>query len=592
MRKTGSVPNPSKWLVVFMMILIGQSLAAPRITASIDAKQVLVQESVTLTIEVEGSEVMPQIRLPDINKLALLSGPMQSSNYSYINGKMSSKKSLSYTFVALEPGQVTIPSLKVFLGKQTYQTQTLKLEIVRARRSTSKPVKSQKSVFLKAIPSKYSVYIGEPVSVKYKLFTKVGVYNYQVDKLPDAVGFWAEEIPQASQPRLVSEIIDGVRYNTAVLKHVLYYPTRSGDLLIDPLRTELEIEVQSNQRNRRMFNDPFFNSTRKATKNFLSNPVRIKVKSLPEPRPANFSGAVGKFQIKANLDTNAVFVHDAVGLSITLKGSGNFKSLKLPEPQVPDGVDIFKPERTESIAIRGLKHSGEKRSTYLLVPREPGKVVIDPIEFTYFDLNAQKYITKSSGWIKMTVYDAQGNQPVVTSGYSREEVELMQDDIRYIKAADTKFSKPQAAPFSVSYWSIHVMGILALMGVFGYEYRTRQLQGNTSLRRSVKALTQARKKLKLAQRLSDDSEELRALLHQVIIGYIGARLDIAENAVDTSGLTNLLRDKGLNETIIAETEAFLEGLTMDRFAPGAVQRSASEWIDVTQTLLQDLGRVL
>ena len=582
----------TKLLALLILVLLDTGLAAPRITASIDAKQVLVQESFTLTITVEGSEIMPQIRLPDIKKLALLSGPMQSSNYSYINGKMSSKKSLSYTFVALEPGRVTIPSLDVFLGDKAYRTQVLKLEIVGARSSTSKPGNSQQSVFLRAIPSKNSVYIGEPVSVKYKLFTKVGVYNYQVDKLPDAVGFWAEEIPQASQPRLVSEIVNGVRYNTAVLKQVLYYPTRSGDLLIDPLRTELEIEVKSNQRSRRMFNDPFFNSTRKATKNFLSNPIKIKVKSLPEPRPANFSGAVGKFQLKANLDTSAVFVNDAVGLSIVLKGYGNFRSLKLPEPQVPDGVDIFKPERTESISIRGLKHSGEKRSTYLLVPREPGKLVIDPIEFTYFDLNARKYITKSSGWIKLAVYDAEGNQPVVTSGYSREEVELMQDDIHYIKAADNKFINIQAAPFSVSYWSVHVLGILALIGVFGYEFRTRQLQGNTGLRRSVKALAQARKKLKQAQRLSDDSEELRALLHQVIIGYIGARLNTAENAMDTISLTDLLRDKGLDEALITETAAFLDGLTMDRFAPGAVQRSASEWIAVTQTLLHDLGRAL
>ncbi|NQV15255.1 BatD family protein, partial [bacterium] len=386
-------------------------------------------------------------------------------------------------------------------------------------------------------------------------------------------------------------------YNTAVLKTVLYYPTRSGDLMIDALNAELEVEVKSNQRSRRMFNDPFandpfFGGSRKATKNYLSNSINISVKSLPEPRPDNFSGAVGRFQLKAELDTNAVFANDAVGLSISLTGSGNFKALKFPEPTLPEGIDIFKPERSENVSIKGMKHTGLKKSTYLLVPREPGKVVIDPVTFTYFDLNAQKYITKSSGWIKMTVYDAEGTQPVITSGYSREEVQLMQEDIRYIKAADAKFELSHSAIFPLRFWGLHILGILTLLSVFAYEFRSRQLQGNANLQRRVKAMSQARKKLKKAQHLSEDSQELRALLYQLIAGFIGARLDAAENALDTSDLIKLLKEKNISDTIVVETEQLLEGLNMDRFAPGAVKRSAAEWSEITRKILQELGRVI
>lgn len=597
MRKIGSMGRSLVFRLTLTLLFISSALAEPRISSSVDAKQVLLQESFTWTIEVEGSDEMPNIRLPDIDKVALLSGPAQSSNYTYVNGKMSSKKSLSYTFAALEVGKVTIPSVEVFLGEQSYRTKPLTVTILASQTSSAAANSSGQSVFLRALPSKTSIYIGEPVSIEYKLFTKVGVYNYQVDKLPDAVGFWAEEIPQGSQPRLVSEIVNGVRYNTAVLKTVLYYPTRAGELTIDPLKAELEIEVKSNQRNRRMFNDPFFNDpffsgTKKATKNFLSNRVKINVKSLPEPIPTNFTGAVGQFQIKANLDTNAVFANDAVGLSISLSGVGNFKSFQLPEPQLPDGIDIFKPERSESISIKGMRHRGSKNSTYLLVPRTAGRVIIDPIEFTYFDPSAKKYITKSSGWIKMTVYDAEGTLPLVTSGYSREEVELMQEDIRYIKAADTGFSRAQSSPFGIKYWTMHVFGILALLGIFGYEYRSRKLHGNADLRRSVKAMRSARKKLNHAQKISDDSEALRSQLHQCISGYIGDRLNAAENALDIDELTALLHQKEIPEEIVSETKHYLDGLTLDRFAPGMVKRSSSEWISATQKLLQDLGRVL
>ena len=166
-------------------------LAQPKISSSIDARQVLVQESFTWTIEVSGSDEMPNIRLPDIKRIALLSGPMQSSNYTYANGKASSKKTLTYTFVALEAGPVVIPSVQVYLGKDVYQTNALKLDIVATK--TSRGAKSEQTVFLRAIPSKRTVFIGEPISVKYKLpssslFT-VGLFNKLLGRINMNINF-------------------------------------------------------------------------------------------------------------------------------------------------------------------------------------------------------------------------------------------------------------------------------------------------------------------------------------------------------------------------------------------------------------------
>jgi len=583
-------------LFLIPLICFGQT-GQPRITTTVDAKQILVQESFTWKVEIEGSDHMPDVRLPDMENVALLSGPMQSSNYTYANGKMTAKKSISYTFVALAPGKLEIPRIELFLGNQRFMTKAQTIQVFDSKNAAARNTGSEQPVFIRAIPSKRSVYVGEPISVRYKLFTKVGVYNYQVDKLPDAVGFWAEEVKQSSQPRLVSEVIDGVRYNTAILKTVLYYPTRSGELEIDPLRTELEIEVRGNRQNRRLFNDPFFNDpffsgSRKATKNFLSNPVKINVKPLPEPRPKDFSGAVGQFQINAALDTNAILVNDAVGLNVTLSGRGNFKSLKLPDLEAPEGIDMFKPERSESIGIRNFIHQGKKELTYLLVPRAAGKMQFDPISFTYFDPTQQRYNTLSSGPIQLMVYDADGDQPLVTSGYSREEVALMQEDIRYIKASENDFHVMSASPLGFGFWSIHVLGILILMGTFGYQYWSQQLEGNEDLRRSVTAMRDARHRLKKAQKLSEDSPELRSLLHQCIAGFIGARVNAPENALDTRDLVGLLRERKISAEVVAETRHFLEGITMDRFAPGAIQKPASQWVEETEQLLQNLRKVL
>jgi hypothetical protein len=595
MKRIGNVMPRSGLMILLTALAVGL-YGQPVVNTSFDAKQVLVQETFTWKIEVEGSDEMPVIRLPNIDKLALVSGPMQSSNYSYINGKMSSTKTLSYTFVALEAGKVTIPSVEVRLGRDQVRTKALTVEVVAAKTGGGS-TKNEASVFLRAIPSKRNIYLGEPLSVQYKLFTQVGVYNYQVDKLPDAVGFWAEEINQNSQPRLVSEVIDGVRYNTAVLKTVLYYPTRSGDLVIDPLSTELEIEVKSNQQRRRVFNDPFFNDpffrgTQRATRTFTSDPVKITVKALPEPKPRNFSGAVGNFQIKASLDTNAVMENDAVGLTIKLSGSGNFKSIQVPEPILPEGVDVFKPERVEKVSISSMRHSGSKAATYLLVPREAGTVEIPALVFSYFDLRKQKYITQSTGPIKLSVYDASGSQPVVTSGYSREEVTLMQEDIRYIKESSGDMMPLNASPLGWSFWGYHILGLGILVGLYLFQERQQALKGNKHLLRSSKAMSQAKTQLKKAKKLEENAPELQSLLYNTIVGFIGARLGLAENALDLDTLMAELAKTRLAGDTLEGTRTFLNDLTMDRFAPGAVKRSSAEWIEQTTTLLAQLGRVL
>jgi hypothetical protein len=168
----------------------------------------------------------------------------------------------------------------------------------------------------------------------------------------------------------------------------------------------------------------------------------------------------------------------------------------------------------------------------------------------------------------------------------------MQQDIRYIKPAETNFTKAQSSAMGAGFWALHIVGLLILGGTFAYEYQSKRLDGNVDLRRRTNAFKQAKKQIRKAEKLSEDSEELRALLHQCITGFIGARLNVAENTLDTLEFTQLLSRHNVPEDIINENRAFLEDLAMDRFAPGAVRRSAAEWIAATQDLFHKLRRVL
>ena len=95
MKKIGNEMKSKTVLFIIFLLGITTAYGQVQVTASLDAKQILVKESFTWKLEVEGSDIMPNVRIGDIDKIALLSGPMQSSNYTIVNGKTSSKKTIS-----------------------------------------------------------------------------------------------------------------------------------------------------------------------------------------------------------------------------------------------------------------------------------------------------------------------------------------------------------------------------------------------------------------------------------------------------------------------------------------------------------------
>jgi len=594
-----------KWILVLVLLpVLSSTLAATvQVSASVDARSVLVQQPFKLTVEARDTESMPVVRMPDIDRLAVISGPMQSSNYSWVNGKMSGFKSVTYTLVALTPGDLVIPALDVRVDKQVVKTEPIRLRVVQRGQQTDPAqggaAQETASIFIRAIPSKDEVYLGEPVSVRFKLYTQVSVFNYQIDKFPDAVGFWAEEIEQVRQPRLVSEILDGVRYNTAVLKTVVFYPTRSGELEIDALRAQLEVEVKSNNRRRGLFNDPFFNDplldpfARRVQRNFLSNPLTIQVKPLPEPVPRNYGGAVGTFSLNAKLDTSVLQVNDAVGLHLTLKGKGNFKTLQVPDPDLPEEIDAFKPERSEAIKLVDNQYTGYKQATYLLVPRQPGEYFIESLDFSYFDPRAGNYRQIRTAPLRLQVVQAGKDEQVIVSGYSREEVEMMGEDIRYIKAAGSGFLRMGGTHRgAATLWVSFALGVIAVAASFFWEYHRSRLDQNLALKRRNRALRQAKRILRSAGGLAEGSEQFSAWVNQALLGFIGDRLDLAEHALETRDLLDIVEGRLKDEDLFQELRNLMQILSMDRFAPGYESRSQKELLEKADAVINRLNREL
>ena len=204
---------------------------------------------------------------PTFQDVNILSGPnvMRSSSVSIINGKRESNTTTTYTYFlqSLNTGTITIPPAKVTVKDRTYYTKAVNVKVennpsmqTRAKNDPNyDPYKhaqqpqvkqvDENAVFVRAIPNKTKVALGEEIIISYKIYTLVPISEYQVDKFPTSQGFWVEELDNQTTPSLEREIINGKAYQVATLRQVLVYPQKTGKLKIAPMGLEVLAHIQT-----------------------------------------------------------------------------------------------------------------------------------------------------------------------------------------------------------------------------------------------------------------------------------------------------------------------------------------------------------
>ena len=95
--------------------------------------------------------------------------------------------------------------------------------------------------------------------------------------------------------------------------------------------------------------------------------------------------------------------NEPVTLKVTIAGTGNIKVLEVPELELPKDFEQYSPKVSDNINRQEGKISGSKTFEYLLIPRYPGRKVIKPVTFSYFDLGRRTYSTLRSPEIELNV---------------------------------------------------------------------------------------------------------------------------------------------------------------------------------------------
>ena len=284
-----------------------------------------------------------------------------------------------------------------------------------------------------------------------------------------------------------------------------FVPSRAGELSVSPLVLDIPVQIQQKRKSNGnlfddFFNDPFFNTVQNVNYNAKSNTIKLHVNSLPQQNvPKSFNGAVGNYSLTSQISAINTKANDPVTLKININGNGNIQLLNMPEINLPAGFDKYDPKISEQINRTG-RINGSKTFEYLIVPRNPGKKEIPPIQFSYYNPEKRSYVTLSTPAYALDVQPGTGGESA--SGYSKEEIKLLGQDIRYIKTSNGDIARQGDSAFlGFGFWTAALLPLILLSGLIVWKRRADKLAGNLQLLRYQRAQKIARVRFKNAENI-------------------------------------------------------------------------------------------
>lgn len=579
--------------IAFILLFLGGKAFAQDVTftATTSNSTVGAGEQFQVTFSVNGNA--GKFQAPTFKDFDVLMGPSQSMSTQIINGSFSQSVTYTYILIAQREGTYEIPPASVEVSGKKLQSNSLKITVVKGNppqqqsqgntgsgSQQSSGGLDSKSVFIKTFVDRSNVLRGEAITVTYKLCTKVNLVSYNILKLPSFTGFWSEDIPLQQQLQFSRQNIDGVLYSVADVKKVVIYPQRSGTLTVDPMEGEVIARVQV-KRNRnsndpfdQFFNDPFFNNSIRDVKYPIkSEPVQVTVKELPAP-PAdcNFGGTVGKFNVEFSLDRKETKTNEAVTLKIKFSGKGNIKLIEAPAVNLPPDIETYDPKVSENITVAAGGSSGSKTFEYLLIPRKAGNYKIPLDAFCYFDVSKKNYISITPPGLSVAVERGAETGAATVSGTSKEDVRMLNKDIRFIKTAPLKDPGSGKLIFlSPAFFMLQAFPFAALLLILFVRRKQIQQQSNIALMRSRKADGVARKRLKTAKRFLAENEKQKFLdeMFRALWGFVSDKLRIPVSELTRERIREELASKNISEEVISSFGETVDACEYARFAPAS-----------------------
>ena len=552
---------------------------------------VATDEQFNVTFIIEGENSPTDFAWASNDDFQIQWGPQQgkSTSIQIVNGQRSKSVQSTYTYV-LRPnkaGRFTLPVATAKVKGKTISSEPVSIEVVAAgsssnSQSAARPSNGQQAqrqqaglqdsdIFLKLTLDHTNVVVGEPIIATLKLYQRVNIAGFENVSFPTFNGFWSQEIEAPTNIEFAREVYDGQIYNAALLRKFVLVPQQQGKVTINPAEMTCLVNVRVSSGGTSIF-DGFFDDYRTVRKKVATQPMTVTVNPLPAGAPASFAGGVGHFTISAKVSKDTLKTHEAASLILTVSGRGNVSLLETPKVNFPPDMEVYDTKISDKIDKSGL--SGSRIYEYPFIPRSYGDFEIEPVKYSYYDVNQRKYVTLETQPIVLNVL--RGNEAeasgVVVSGVLPKDVKNLASDIRFINVKDSELvSRGHFFVGSVLFWIIVVALFVVAVVLWAALRHLAARRADVVGSKNRKATKMALKRLQLANTFLKQNlyTAFYEELHKALLGFISDKLNIPSAELSRERISEALAEGGVAPSLTETFIGILDACEYARYAPTA-----------------------
>ena len=539
-----------KTLMLLVVLFPGAAWAAS-FTATLDRDALTLGESATLSLTFEGGSP-GRVPAPSVSGLQFAQAGT-SQNMSWINGAMSATVTVSFSVTPQRAGEFTIPALTADVNGQQLATAPLKLIVSKASAPSAAALNSGAEIaFLKLNFPKQKVYAGESVVARLSLYLRDDVQNFgnfQITSSPTD-GFSAGKTVELQNQRRRVQV--GNRVYTEIPLTIPLTAVKAGALTLGPFTASAVVVLPAQNQN------DILAQFRGEQKQVTLATEALNIESLPLPeqnRPANFSGAVGQFDLAASAGPTTVTVGDPITVRVQISGRGALDAMTLPAQDAWQNFKTYPPttklETTDQFGFQGTKTFEQ-----IISPLNNDVHELPALTFSFFNPEDGQYHTLTQPAVALTVKAASATPLPQLAATKAEEKPAR--DILPIKE-NLGALVPNKIPLVAqpAFLAAQAVPVLAFFAAFIWRKRADNLANNPRLRRKIAVEKFVQNGIADLQKFAaqNNSEEFFALLFRLLQEQLGERLNCPATAI---------------------TESVIDGHAVLRIAPPPVRESLHE----------------
>ena len=363
--------------IVFIFLATAAHSQEINVAAVVSPRHIQFGEKARLDLTLSGEALIKHIEAPQFNFLpAFLAVPLHSETTPRLEAnQIAVSMAWAYELIPQKIGDFTLSDVRLAYQGTPYFANPGSIRV--SGTDTYVDVSTNGIHQVEAEVDTHEPYLNAPLTYTFRyLYTTVlPTRESPTPRLPTFRGFFVET-PQ-KRP-LYTQEIRGKTFWVEEHTRRLYPQQKIGQIVLAP--AELLLPLPQGRRT------------------LKTKPLTLTVQPIPEAgRPSHFNGAIGEYQISAEIERGWIEAGHELMLTVRISGHGNIQTVTPPTLPRIAGVMVSRAEPFEVIT------STSRGYVYTLTPVRKGIFRIPAIEYTCFDPIRAVYTTTQTTPIPVSV---------------------------------------------------------------------------------------------------------------------------------------------------------------------------------------------